>query len=482
MATLTGQFISTTYFPLLQIGGTTGPAIMDAWPNGLFTNLNTELTSIITGPDKNKYTLTSGLGTRVPIVVVDHSDSTPGDSSHGGFFLRNQTEFANNLMGIQTRVFDGKGGLSFVQRTPSVRLSRMFLTSDGFGANSRGNLFVGFTGSELESNTATYQTSGGANHQLYVRKGIIFPHTDVNTPAYITALGDIELNAIHQSNTGSQLGRIVINQTSADESGGLFFRDPTSNILGIRHGRQGTNPFGGLNGTQRGLIFGYTSGDNRRMFLHNNGKLWVGWYQRTVFGTSLNNYINDGTLGADGLQDQLDLYVAEGIMIGSPHSLGVGNRGGLIKVYQSNSNNNAKLRIDAYAVNKNTGQQFALGQNMEIFNSGVFERVSTGLLPLILERQVWVRVGNVVSVNGFITDANSAQLNIPLRTNNNITDVSGFWIADFQTQSSDQGTNLTGQIDFFNVSQVQFKLITNVTVTYPSGPSKYFFSYSYTIV
>lgn len=218
MATLTGQFISTTYFPLLQIG-TADNGVLVAWPGNLgLQNRLLEASS----DGYNTSTVITGLGTRAAVVVIDHSESNTGvgDSSFGGLFLKNQTEVSNKIFGVQTRRFNTHDGLSFVQAALGARQSKMFLTSN---TNTRGALFVGFMGTELSGNTSGYITSGGNDHELYVRTGIIFPDV-AGLGGFLTSERNLTLRT-------RGTGRITL--TTQDSTGSIVLigKSPSGSIL-----------------------------------------------------------------------------------------------------------------------------------------------------------------------------------------------------------------------------------------------------------
>ena len=385
---------------------------MDAWPNGSSTNLNTELTSIITGPDKNKYTLSSGLGTRVPIVVIDHSNSTGSDSSHGGFFLRNQSEFPDNLMGFQTRSFNTKGGLSFVQRTPNLRLSRMFLTSDdGVGANSRGNLFVGFTGSELESNTATYQSLGGTLTQLYVKSGIMFP--DVGG-----------------------LGGFIISQGN----------------LGIYHG------------TDQRILFSPVGGDsNMRIDLR-------------PLGTSTRSSINifNASSGTGGnLLLRSDASEGGSIVVsqGMDMNITVGSENKRWVVFAGRDSITPtevpRFRVDARNYYEHSSP-IIHQPNINIFSSGVYTQANPGNWTTV--KMVWQRCGNVVTCSGVAAGyiGPNALVIYPIKGLGDVTFASGVWV-NSGTGGSDQGvitTFISGGPTFAILPVTYFDTTTLIRFTF----------------
>jgi hypothetical protein len=449
MATLTGQFISTTYFPLLQLG-TADNGFINAWPGNL--NLQGSL-SIASVNNNNTSTVLTGLGLRAGVVVIDHSESTTGaaDSSYGGLFLKNQTEVSNDIFGLQLRRFNNSDGISFVQAGLNYRLSRMFLTSiGGTSPSSKGVLMIGFTGTELSNNTGTYLTSGSVQHELYVKNGIIFPDTGFGT-GLITSERNLTIRTrdtgslilstqdstgfitlTSKSNLNTEMLSAINIFTSENTAGGILLRTATNSPGNIY---LNTSPgTGRVFITSNATNTGFDGAINIRTATGSAGDINI------INGNnSSGNIIIANATGATG-----DLRLIQGnnttgkIIISTTQ--GTGN---IELLTANNPSNNIKIRsggdpdADNLAIQVNGRQTYTHGNtittvaNENIFSSGFLSTDTPINNNAASKTRIhWIRMGNEVIFNGYIivniTTGRESRFPIPIKSAAGIENVSGF--------------------------------------------------------
>jgi hypothetical protein len=344
----------------------------------------------------------------------------------------------------------------------------MFLTSDdGVGANSRGNLFVGFTGDELSLNTATYQSLGATLTQLYVKSGIMFPDVD-GLGGFISTWGNLTIqslpsgpggaiNIIGRSTTNAvnittPTGDIRLSTTNGGKNINLSTDDnhfiTISSGANISEGLVLTRP------SSTAVVTIRPTGTSNNAVLNIDGNFSSNSAQRRGF--SLRSQINESFISPRGTTTR-DLYIGTD----SEQWKSV-----QIETIQNGitPSEEPRYKVDA-PIHYTHDTPIIQNANENIFSSGFYQQVSPGFWNTVI--MAWQRCGNVVTCSGGATGLTGLTnlINYPIKGLGNVTFASGVWV---KVGGGDQGTisNFSDGLSFSILPTSLFDITTQIRFTF----------------